>query len=122
MRLDPDSRPLEVDQLVPVDRAVEDALRSETFLVRQRLPVVEVADRDEQHGGIAVLLQHGRGVVEVVVVAVVEGDQHGLRRQRRVAHVVIEHRFEVDDDVAELAHLVHLLVEDRDRHGQRVLG
>ena len=55
MRLDADSFALERRQLVPLDRAVEDALCREPLLVRKRLPVVEIADRDEQDGRIPVL-------------------------------------------------------------------
>ena len=40
---------------------------------------VEVADRHEDDAGIAVALEHRRGVLEVVAVAVVERDQHRPR-------------------------------------------
>jgi hypothetical protein len=92
------------------------------LLVRQRQAVAEVAERDEQHRRVAVLLEHTCGVLEIVVVAVVERDQHGLRRQRLPVDVVREHGVEIDDFVAELPQLVHLLVEQRHRHRQRVAG
>ena len=57
----------------------------------------DVADRDEDHRRVAVRCEHRQRVLEVVAVAVVEGDQHGARRQRRAVDVVVEHRVEVDD-------------------------
>ena len=122
VRLDANAPALELHELVPVDRPVENALRGKVLLVRQRQRVAEIAERDEQDAGIAVLLEHACGVLEIVVVAVVERDQHGLRRQRLPVDVVREHGVEIDDFVAELPHLVHLLVEQRHRHRQRVAG
>ena len=90
--------------------------------MRQRQRIAEISDRNEQHRRIPVLAKHARGVLEVVVVAVVERDQHRPLRQRLSLDVVREHRVEIDDRVAELPHLVHLLVEQGDRHRQRVRG
>ena len=55
------------------------------------------------------------------MVAVVERDQ--ARRcggSGFAVDVVVEHGVEVDDRVAELAQLVHLLVEQRHGHRQRI--
>jgi hypothetical protein len=84
------------------------------------MAVVEVADRDEEHRRVPVLAEDSRSVVEIVEVSVVEGDQHRLLGQRRVRDVVGQDGVEVDDRVAELPQLVHLLVEERDGHGQRI--
>ena len=122
VRLDADAFALQVRKLLPFDRAVEDALRRQMLLVRERMTVVEIADRNEQHRRVAVLAQHAGGIVEVVVVAVVEGDQHSSVGQRLAVDVVAEHRIEIDHRVVEVAQLVHLLVEDRHRHRQRIAG
>ena len=66
------------------------------------------------------LAQDGRRVVEVVEVAVVKGDQHRPLRQRLALDVVAEHGLQVDGLVAELTQLVHLLVEERYGHRQRI--
>ena len=65
----------------PLDRAVENPLRRQVLLVRERMTVVEIADGNEQHSRVAVLAQHAGSVVEVVVIAVVERDQHRAFRQ-----------------------------------------
>ena len=85
------------------------------------MTVVEIPDGNEQHRRVAVLAQDAGGVVEVVVVAVVEGDQHRSFRQRLAVDIVAEHCIEIDHRVVELAQLVHLLVEDRHRHRQRIV-
>ncbi len=54
------------------------------------------------------------------MIPVVEGDQHRLVRQRRTLDVVTQHIVETDDRVAELPQLVHLLVEQRHGHRQRI--
>ncbi len=120
--LDADPAGLELRQLVPVERRVDEPLRGEVLLVGQRPRVVEVADRDEDHRRIAVAAQDGERVLEDVPVAVVERDQHGARRQRPHSGDVVEHGVERDDLVAELAEHRHLLVEEADRHRDRVLG
>src|SRR2546425_6543531 len=51
VRLDANSRAFQGGELLPLDRAVEDALHSQVFLVRQRMPIVEVADGHEEHRG-----------------------------------------------------------------------
>ena len=66
------------------------------------------------------LAQHGCSVVQVVEVAVVEADQHRLLRKGLPLDVVVEHGIQVDGRVTELAQLIHLLVEERDGHGQRI--
>ena len=116
VRLDAHAESLELAELLPVDGPVDDAVGGEVLLVRQRLPVADVGERHELHRRIAVLVQHGRGILEVVAVAVVEGDQHGALGQRRPVGVVREHGVEADDRVAELPQLCHLLVEERHRH------
>ena len=85
VRLDAHAEPLELASSLPVEGRVEHAVRGEVLLVRQRLTVADVRERDEQHRRIAVLLQHGHRVLEVVAVAVVERDQHGALRQRLAA-------------------------------------
>ena len=90
------------------------------LLVRQRLPVAHVGERYELHGRVAVRAQNGRGVLEVVAVAVVERDEHRALGQGHAAAVVREHRVEVDGRVAQLLELRHLLVEERDRHRHAV--
>src|SRR4029453_12041370 len=55
VRLDANPLALEIGKLVPLDRPVEDPLRGEVLFVRQRMAVVEVADGDEQDGGVRVL-------------------------------------------------------------------
>ena len=92
------------------------------LVVRQRPGAVEVADGDEQHRRVAVLLQHRHGVLEVVAIAVVEGNKHRALGQRRAVHVVREHVVERDRRIPELAELGELLVEERDGDGDRVLG
>ena len=85
VRLDADAARLELGDLGPVERPVDDAARREVLVVRQRAALLEVADRDEQHGGIAVPLEDRHRVLEVVEIAVVERDQHRARRQRQAA-------------------------------------
>jgi hypothetical protein len=51
------------------------------FLVREWMTIVEIADGNEQHSRVAVLAQHTGGIVEVVVIAIVERDQHRAFRQ-----------------------------------------
>src|SRR5438034_1864797 len=50
VRLDADPGALEIGHLRPVDRAVENALGGEPFLVREWMSVVEVRDRREERG------------------------------------------------------------------------
>ena len=57
VRLDADAAALELGELVPAERPVEDAALREVLLVRQRRLVVEVADRDEEHRRVAVALR-----------------------------------------------------------------
>jgi hypothetical protein len=121
VRLDAHAEPLELAELFPVDRPVDHAARGEMLLVRQRLTVADIRERDELHRRIAVPVQHGRGIHEVVAVAVVEGDEHRALRERLVLDVVVEHGVEVDGLVSELAQLRHLLVEDRDGHRHAVV-
>src|SRR5437588_4696883 len=45
--LDSNAGSLELGELLPFDRPVEDALGCQVLLVRQRMAIVEVADRDE---------------------------------------------------------------------------
>src|SRR5581483_2898516 len=71
VRLDAHAEPLELAELLPVDRAVEHAGRGEVLLVRQRLPVADVREGHELHGRIPVLVQDRRSVLEVVAIAVV---------------------------------------------------
>ena len=79
------------------------------LVVGERAPVADVAERREEHRRVAVLLERGQRVLEVVAVAVVERDQDGLRRQRGAVDVVGEHGVEPDDRVAELGEQRHLL-------------
>ena len=58
---------------------------------------------------------------EVVLVAVVERDQDRLRGKRGVGGVVRDHVVERDDVVAKAGEGSHLLVEQRRRHGDRVV-
>ena len=120
--LDPHAERLELGERLPVERRVLAAVARGRTLVRERLTVVEVRDRDEEHGRVAVLLEHRRRVVQVVAVAVVERDQHRPSRQWATVAVVVEHGVEVDDGVAELAQQAQLLVELRDGDGQRRRG
>ena len=122
VRLDAHAGGVEVGEIRPLERPVEDAAAGQMLVVRQRPRAVEIADGDEQHRGVAVLLEHRHGVLEVVAVAVVERDQHGAVRQRHAVDVIREHVVERDRGIAELAELRELLVEQRDRHGDRVLG
>ena len=122
VRLDAHAGSVQLGEVRPLERPVEDAAAGQMLVVRQRPRAVEVADGDEQHRRVAVLLEHWHGVLEVVAIAVVERDQHGAIRQRRAVHVVREHVVERDCRVAELAELGELLVEERDGHGDRVLG
>src|SRR5262249_5951733 len=95
VRLDPYAEPLELRELVRVYRAVEDAVRGEMLLVGQRLSVADVRERDELHRRVAVPPKHRRRVLEIVAVAVVEGDEHGPLGKRPSLDVVREHRVEI---------------------------
>src|SRR5918996_629084 len=81
VRLDADPTGLELGELRPVDGLVADAEEPQRLLVRERALVVEEADRDEEDGGIPVTAKNRQGVLEVVAVAVVEGEEHGPRGQ-----------------------------------------
>ena len=54
VRLDADPRRLELGELLPVERRVDDPTRGEMLVVRQRPRAAQVADRDEEDRGIAV--------------------------------------------------------------------
>src|SRR5919201_1755153 len=120
--LDSHALGLELAEFAPVHRPVPDSLQGKPLLVRERPVLAEEADRDEEDGRVAVLAQDGERVLEVVAVAVVEGDERRARRERLLVHVVVDRRLEVDDPVAELAQLRHLLIEERGRHGDGVAG
>ena len=120
VRLDADAARLELRELVPVDGLVPDPEQPQRLLVRQRPRVVEEPDRDEEHRRIPVLAQDRQRVLEVVAVAVVEGQEDGARRERLAVEVVREHGVERDGRVAELAEQRHLLREDRRRDRGRV--
>src|SRR6185437_475713 len=70
VRLDADTEPLELAELVLVHGRVEHAVRGEMLLVRQWLPVADVGERNELHRRIAVAVQYRRSIDEVVAVAV----------------------------------------------------
>ena len=119
--LDADAARLELRELFPAEGRIDQAARGEVLVVRERPRPVQVADRNEEDGGVPVLTQDGDRVEQVVAVGVVEGDQHGARRQRLSVHVVGEHVVERDRLVAEVGELRHLLVEERDRHRHAIV-
>ena len=121
VRLDADPARLELGELVPVERLVPHAEQTQRLLVRQRA----ARRRGTRSGtkttaGIAVPPQDRERVLEVVAIAVVEGDQDRAGRKRRPVQVVVAHRVERHRRVAELAEQRHLLREDGGRHGGRV--
>ena len=101
VRLDADAACLERRELVPADGRVANAERAQRLLVRQRAVPVEKSDRDEDHCWITVALEDRQRVLEVVAVAVVEGDEDGAGRQWSAVDVVIAHLIERHRRVAE---------------------
>ena len=51
VRLDADPFLLEVGELAPLDRAVEDPARREVLLVRERMTIVDIADGTKSTAG-----------------------------------------------------------------------
>src|SRR5213592_5230361 len=76
VRLDPDPVLIEFAESLPVDGRVEDPLRGEPFVVWERMAIVEISDWHEEDRGVSILPKDLRGVVEIVLITVVEGDQH----------------------------------------------
>ena len=64
--------------------------------------------------------QDRQGVLEVVAVAVVEGDEHRADRKRSAVDVVVPHRLERHGRVAELGEERHLLLEHPRGNRRRV--
>ncbi len=121
VRFDANAVALQLANLVPVDGGVVDPVRPKILLVRQRPRVADVGDGNELHRGVAARLEHRGRIEEIVAIAVVERDEHGARRERSAIDVVRDHRVEIDDRVAELTQLRHLLREPRDGHRHPVV-
>ena len=94
VRLDTDATCLEGREIVPLDRLVANALRSQRLLVRQGTVAVEEADGNEDHRRVAVLPKNGQSVLEIVAIPVVERDQDRAGRKRGAVDVVVAHLLE----------------------------